>query len=156
MTKSVHQTINASVHGNVAGGNITIQQTIHHHGLLSVGCGAPTPTRSRCARMWCMLLVVTLLLCAVALAVVLAAQPAAPAPSSGGWPAPTVPLRPVTSSAIVAMGYDPITQQLYIVFTSSPKPYTYCAVPAPVFDAFMAATSKGAYFHQAVRGRFGC
>lgn len=93
---------------------------------------------------WCF---VALLLC------LCSSAPQAAAPT---WPAPSVALQPVQSSAIAAVGYDSATQQLYIVFTSSAHPYTFCAVPAAVADAFMAAPSKGSYYHQVLRGRFGC
>jgi hypothetical protein len=62
----------------------------------------------------------------------------------------------VQSSAIKAVGYDPATQQLYITFTSSSHPYTFCVVAPAVFDAFMAAPSKGGFYNAHIRGRFGC
>jgi len=64
---------------------------------------------------------------------------------------------PVQSTAIKAVGYDPLTQQLFIDFVGGKHPYTYCHVPVDVYDGLMAAKSKGGYFHQWLwNGKYGC
>jgi hypothetical protein len=58
--------------------------------------------------------------------------------------------QPVTSSNLRSVGYDRHTRTLEIEFVSSGV-YQYFDVPPEVFEALMAAPSKGAYFEQGVR-----
>jgi hypothetical protein len=53
-------------------------------------------------------------------------------------------LVPVDSSMIQAVGYDPQTRVLEVVFTSG-RTYCYEGVPPEVYQGLMAADSKGRY-----------
>ena len=55
----------------------------------------------------------------------------------------------VASSAIAAIGHDPASRTLFVRFQSG-ETYGYLDVPAAVFDAFLAAPSKGAFFQAQV------
>ena len=61
---------------------------------------------------------------------------------------------PVESSTLVAVGYDHDDELLQLEFCSSHAAYQYFAVPAAVYEALLAATSKGSFFNQAIRGRY--
>jgi KTSC domain len=50
----------------------------------------------------------------------------------------------VESSMITAVGYDATTAELEVVFTSG-KVYRYRGVPQHVYDALLAADSKGQF-----------
>ena len=52
----------------------------------------------------------------------------------------------VESSMIEAVGYEPTTQELEVVFTSG-KTYRYTGVPREVYEGLLAAESKGRYMH---------
>jgi hypothetical protein len=60
-------------------------------------------------------------------------------------------LIPVESSMIQAVGYDPETHILEVVFTSG-QTYCYEDVPPDVYQALMAADSKGQYMRAAIIG----
>lgn len=60
---------------------------------------------------------------------------------------------PVRSSAISAIGYDSSTQQMVIRFKGSGN-YTFYNVPPHIFSEFMAASSKGSYYHRYIEGRY--
>ena len=62
---------------------------------------------------------------------------------------------PVNSRAISAIGYDAPTQQMQIRFTQGDT-YTFCRVPASVFDSFSQASSKGTYYDRYIKGRYSC
>jgi len=143
VSKSVHQTINAPVYGHVAGGDIKVDNSVHVHSTVVV---APA---SRSLFLWAMGALVLAVVCSVAVSQVLL-------PDAPHFAPPTVPMVPVQSTAIKAVGYDPATQQLYITFTSSAHPYTFCAVPPAVHSALMAAPSKGGFYNAHIRGRYGC
>jgi hypothetical protein len=53
-------------------------------------------------------------------------------------------LIPVESSMIHAVGYNPTTQELEVVFTSG-QTYRYTEVPREVYEGLLAAESKGRY-----------
>lgn len=53
-------------------------------------------------------------------------------------------LKPVESSMIKAVGYDPETHVLEVVFNSN-QTYRYKGVPPEVYEELMAAESKGRY-----------
>lgn len=61
----------------------------------------------------------------------------------------------VASSAISAVGYDPVAMRMKVRFTSGGT-YTYCRVPQHIFDGLMSAGSKGAYFDRYIRDRYQC
>jgi hypothetical protein len=56
--------------------------------------------------------------------------------------------KPVESSSIATIGYDPETKILEIEFKKSGERYRYFEVPADAYDAFMSAPSKGTYLNQ--------
>lgn len=60
---------------------------------------------------------------------------------------------PVASSNIKSAGYDPPSQTLRITFKSG-ETFDYHFVPAMIAEGFMAAESKGKYFHKSIRDRF--
>lgn len=60
-------------------------------------------------------------------------------------------LIPVESSMIQAVGYDPKTRILEIVFNNG-QTYGYEGVPPQVYKELMAADSKGQYLRSAIIG----
>jgi hypothetical protein len=58
-------------------------------------------------------------------------------------------LVPVESSMIQAVGYDPQTRVLEVLFNSG-RTYCYEGVPPEVHQALMAADSKGQYMRAAI------
>ena len=60
---------------------------------------------------------------------------------------------PVTSSSIVSVGYDPNTKTLELEFVSGAV-YQYFAVPQSIYDALMAADSKGMFVSDHIKGHF--
>lgn len=61
--------------------------------------------------------------------------------------------RPVSSSNLKSVGYDPVTQTLEIEFQSGAV-YEYYNVPVSVYEGLMQASSHGQYFHQNIRNRY--
>jgi hypothetical protein len=61
--------------------------------------------------------------------------------------------RPVTSSVIRAIGYDPATAELEIEFRTGDV-YRYYAVPPSVHRELMSAESPGAYFNRHISDRY--
>ncbi|MEM7342648.1 MAG: KTSC domain-containing protein [Chloroflexota bacterium] len=59
----------------------------------------------------------------------------------------------VSSSNLRSVGYDAATQVLEIEFNSGGI-YQYFSVPAAIHQSLMAASSKGSYFHQHIKGRY--
>ena len=59
----------------------------------------------------------------------------------------------VDSEAIAQVEYEDASQTLFLQFTSG-EWYAYSDVPRPVFDALLAARSKGAFFQAAVRDHY--
>ncbi len=55
-------------------------------------------------------------------------------------------LTTVESSMLHAVGYDPETRTLEVVFNSGEK-YQYYDVPPEEYEGLMAAESKGSYMH---------
>ena len=64
------------------------------------------------------------------------------------------PLKPVTSAAMRAYGYDLNTQTLAIQFGPTDKVTLFAGVPPEVGVAFDAAESKGKAYHALIRGKF--
>lgn len=56
----------------------------------------------------------------------------------------------VDSVSIAAVGYDGDSQELHVQFVSG-ETYAYQNVPPTIFDAFIAAPSKGSYFNREVK-----
>ena len=69
-------------------------------------------------------------------------------------PAPRLPLSPVKSSYLSAIGYDPATQTLDIKFAVGGKTYRYHGVPPSVHSGLLSAKSHGSFFASSIRGRF--
>jgi hypothetical protein len=61
----------------------------------------------------------------------------------------------VESSAIEAVDYDHAGQQLDIELTTG-RVYRYVDVPRDVYEAFMAAESKGRFYNDHIRDEFLC
>jgi hypothetical protein len=61
--------------------------------------------------------------------------------------------KPVDSSAISSVGYDPRSEVLEIEFGSGAV-YDYFNVPPAVYDALMKASSKGSFVSHRIRGCF--
>lgn len=71
-------------------------------------------------------------------------------------PAPaSIPMLPVESTAIRAVGYDQASQRLRIEFTQG-KAYDFCAVPKSLFKAFVNAVSKGKFYNVHIRDQYPC
>lgn len=60
---------------------------------------------------------------------------------------------PVDSTDIAAIAYDDDSQSLQVEFIKSGV-YQYFGVPREVFEAFLAADSKGRFLAQNVKGHF--
>ncbi len=60
----------------------------------------------------------------------------------------------VTSSAVQSVEFDELTNRLQITFTSG-KTYTYYAVPRRVYEQFIGASSKGTFFNEHIKDRYG-
>jgi hypothetical protein len=58
---------------------------------------------------------------------------------------------PVSSSAISSISYDVTTLTLTITFRDSGKSYDYEVNPL-IYAGLMAASSKGAYFNEYIKG----
>jgi hypothetical protein len=61
----------------------------------------------------------------------------------------------VSSSAITAIGYDPQSRRMKIVFTQS-RAYDFCGVPQHVFEGLLRASSKGGYYNDYIKDRCPC
>lgn len=59
----------------------------------------------------------------------------------------------VASSAIATIAYDAVAEELHVTFHETGR-YVYSRVPRGVYDAFMRAESKGAFFHEHIRDRY--
>ena len=66
-----------------------------------------------------------------------------------------VDMRPVSSSAIEAVGYDPSTRRMRIRFAGRNE-YDFCGVPETVYQGLMSASSKGTYYNDHIRDRYQC
>lgn len=58
-----------------------------------------------------------------------------------------VPLVPVESGAVARMGYDPVHNELHVVFRSGPVRYIYENVTAAEHQRLMGAPSIGQHGH---------
>ena len=59
----------------------------------------------------------------------------------------------VQSTTLASIAYDAPGQRLWLEFRSRAV-YCYFGVPPAVYQALIAATSKGAYFNRSIRGHF--
>jgi len=59
----------------------------------------------------------------------------------------------VESTTLAALAYDDAHEILQLEFRSRAI-YRYLGVPAPVYEALLAAPSKGKYFNRAIRGHY--
>jgi hypothetical protein len=66
----------------------------------------------------------------------------------------TVPLQPVKSSHIKAVGYDAASGDLHVEFKDAPSVYVWHGVPPKEYSAMLAAPSPGSFFHAHIRGKF--
>ena len=64
-------------------------------------------------------------------------------------------MRPVKSSAIIAVGYDHYTQRMKIKFKQG-KIYDFCRVPQYIFQELLKANSKGTYYNENIRDKYQC
>lgn len=60
----------------------------------------------------------------------------------------------ISSSAMHRVEYDEVSRNLDIWFNGTGR-YTYYRVPASVYAGLLAASSKGAYFNDHIRERYG-
>ena len=62
-------------------------------------------------------------------------------------------LVPVTSSNLLAVGYDPAARTLYVAFRGTARSlYAYDDVPPHIAAALMTATSHGEYLNRVIKG----
>ena len=61
----------------------------------------------------------------------------------------------VTSSAIIAIGYDTASMRMKIQFVQG-HTYDFCRVPPHVFQGLLNAASQGRYYNGHIRGRYQC
>lgn len=66
------------------------------------------------------------------------------------WHIERVTRTAVTSSSLASIGYAPTQAALEVEFRHGAV-YRYLDVPAEVFEAFLAAESKGTFFNRAVK-----
>jgi lysyl-tRNA synthetase class 2 len=67
---------------------------------------------------------------------------------------PRVPLQPVASSTVSAVGYDETTGELFIVYRRTGEIYVYLDVPAAEYERLLNAQSKGAYLNMRIKGHY--
>lgn len=60
----------------------------------------------------------------------------------------------VQSSNVESIGYDPVAMELHVRYLSSPTVYVYTGVPDLIYDALMAAPSKGSFIGREVKGTY--
>lgn len=66
-------------------------------------------------------------------------------------------MRPVKSSQLHAVGYDPATRTMRVQFKEGTAPgpqYDYANVPPELHAELATAASPGTHFHKHVRGKF--
>lgn len=62
-------------------------------------------------------------------------------------------LKPVDSEMLEAVGFDPKTRTLEVIFNSGER-YKYFAVPEDEYERLMNAESIGQYMHRHVIGHY--
>jgi len=79
-------------------------------------------------------------------------QVAAPAPFNDAAERIEIPLTPVQSNQVKAVGYDAATQTLAVTFTRGPGTvYQYPNVAPDLHKQFMEAESKGIFFGKHIK-----
>lgn len=63
-------------------------------------------------------------------------------------------LEPIESSLIAKAGYDAETQMMAVELVNNSDTYYYKGVPQAVYEGFLAAESKGAYFVENIKGQY--
>jgi hypothetical protein len=61
--------------------------------------------------------------------------------------------RPVDSSSLASIGYDPTERALEVEFIHGAV-YLYFEVPPNVFEALLSAPSKGTFFNDAIKDSY--
>ena len=61
-------------------------------------------------------------------------------------------MTPVLSSNIAAIGHDPITLTMTVLFKSGSR-YEYKSVPTVLFDQLIKADSVGSAFHKLIKSQ---
>ena len=64
-----------------------------------------------------------------------------------------VQMRPVDSSTIAAIGFDPQAKVLHVVFKNGSR-YIYQDFPMSLYEEFLAAPSAGKFFAQKIKGGY--
>ncbi len=64
-------------------------------------------------------------------------------------------MRPVTSSAVAAIGYDARAEGLCVEFVGG-ETYVYERVPSVIWRALQAADSKGRFVNAVLKPHFAC
>jgi hypothetical protein len=65
-----------------------------------------------------------------------------------------IEMKPVESSFLSKLGYDPEAKVLAIQMQNSSDTYLYQNVPASIYADFLAADSKGAFYVEKIKGQF--
>jgi len=73
--------------------------------------------------------------------------------SRGLWHTARLRRRPVESTSLDSIGYDSAEQKLEVEFKHGAV-YEYLDVPAEVFEAFLAADSKGSFFNSDIKNSY--
>jgi hypothetical protein len=60
----------------------------------------------------------------------------------------------VVSSAILRIEYNEFARELHVTFTSG-NTYSYYGVPKDVYERFLHAPSKGQFFNDYIKDRYG-
>ncbi|WP_218139370.1 KTSC domain-containing protein [Sphingomonas palmae] len=61
----------------------------------------------------------------------------------------------VNSSAIKRAEYDQVSRRMTLWFPQGHS-YTFCGVPAHVYEGLLTAPSKGSYYNAYIRDRYQC
>ncbi len=64
-------------------------------------------------------------------------------------------LQALDSTLVEAAGYDMAMEELEVIFTSG-RTYRYVQVPRRIYEALLAADSKGQFMHAQVLGVYPC
>ena len=65
-----------------------------------------------------------------------------------------IEMKPVKSTLLDKVGYDPGTKVLAVQMNYSSDVYLYQNVPQDVFDDLLAADSKGGFYVKNIKGKF--
>ncbi len=63
-------------------------------------------------------------------------------------------MKPVKSSLIEQAGYDAESRTFAVQMHNSSDTYYYADVPASLYESFLAADSKGAFYVKNIKGKF--